>query len=210
MTTKQKPMIQLLRLNNLWKKAIRTSSWLILVFLLAGCQSGSATPVSTEAAHFVPPTSNPAQDQVSGPAPTPLPTRQANCVNQLEFIDDLTVPDGTEVLPGEKINKQWLIENTGTCNWNASYSMQLISGLALGAENVQGLYPARQSARVIVEITFNAPDNPGRYNSWWQAYDSNGNRFGDPFYVEISVVEEIEEVEPTAEAPVVEETPVDA
>ncbi len=158
----------------------------------------------------MPPTSNPAQQLSSGSAPTPLPTRQTNCENHLEFLDDLTIPDGTEVLPGEKITKQWLIKNTGSCNWNSSYSLQLISGLVLGAEKVQGLYPARQSTKAILEITFSAPDNPGRYNSWWQAYDSDGNRFGDPFYVEIAVVEDVEEAEPVEEESVFEETPADA
>ncbi len=188
-------MKQLPRINNLWPNAVRTIFWIFLLFLITGCQSGSTTPLPTEAAHFVPPTSNPALDQISGSAPTPLPTRQSNCVNQLEFLDDLTIPDGTEVVPGGKITKRWLIENTGSCNWNSSYSMQLISGLALGAEKMQGLYPARQSTKAILEITFSAPDNPGRYNSWWQAYASDGDRFGDPFYVEISVVEEISEDE---------------
>jgi hypothetical protein len=190
---KQKPMKQLPRINNLWANAVRTIFWIFLLFLITGCQSGSPTPLPTEAAHFVPPTSNPAQQLSSGSAPTPLPTRQANCENLLEFIDDLTIPDGTEVLPGEKIIKQWLIKNTGSCNWNSSYSLQLISGLALGAEKVQGLYPARQSTKAILEIRFSAPDNPGRYNSWWQAYDQDGTRFGDPFYVEISVVEKVSE-----------------
>ncbi len=164
-----------------------------MLFLVTSCQSGTAAPTPTQAAHFVPPTSNPALEQSSKSAPTPLPTRQANCVNQLKFLDDLTIPDGTEVLPGEKVTKRWLIRNTGSCNWNSSYSLQLISGLALGAEKVQGLYPARQSTKAILEITFSAPDNPGRYNSWWQAYDADGNRFGDPFYIEISVVEEFSE-----------------
>jgi hypothetical protein len=188
-------MNQFPRLNKYWPKTIRTITTIILLFLITGCQSGSVTPVPSEAAHFVPPTSNPALEQISGSAPTPLPTRQSNCVNQLEFLDDLTIPDGTEVLPGEKITKRWLIQNTGSCNWTSSYSMQLISGLALGAEKMQGLYPARQSTKAILEITFSVPDNPGRYNSWWQAYDSDSNRFGDPFYVEISVVEEISEDE---------------
>jgi len=198
------------RLNNYRHKTIRTLITIFLLFLIAGCQSNSLTPVPSEAAQFVPPTSNPAQEQIAGSTPTPLPTRQANCLDQLDFLDDLTIPDGTEVLPGEKITKRWLVENTGSCNWNASYSLQLISGLALGAEQVQGLHPARQSTKAILEITFNAPDNPGRYNSWWQAYDADGNRFGDPFYIEISVVEEIIEEAPVEEEPVVEETPADA
>ena len=186
-------MNQIPQPNNFRPNAVRNTIYSILLFLIAGCQSGTATPLPSEAVHFVPPTSNPAQEQISGSVPTPLPTRQANCLNQLEFLDDLTIPDGTKVLPGEKIIKRWLIKNTGSCNWNSSYSIQLISGLSLGAEKVQGLYPARQSTEAVLEIIFNAPDNPGRYNSWWQAYDADGNRFGDPFYVEISVVEEVAE-----------------
>lgn len=206
------------RLNERWKKAFSVIPFLILASLMTGCQADSAGPEPSQAAHFVPPTANPAQEISAGPAPTPLPTRQANCSNQLEFLDDVTVPDGTEFLPGELITKRWLVKNTGSCNWNASYSLQLISGLALGADKVQGLYPARQSTKAVIEITFNAPDNPGRYNTWWQAYDAVGGRFGDPFYMEISVVEEVEEEvveedlieEPAADEPVIEETPADA
>jgi len=202
------------RLNERWKRRFRVIPFLILAVLITGCQPDIAGTEPTEAAHFVPPTSDPGQEVIARPAPTPLPTRQANCSNQLEFVDDLTVPDGTEFFPGEMIIKRWLIENTGSCSWNASYSLQLISGLALGAEKAQGLYPARQSTRAVIEITFNAPDNPGRYNSWWQASDPDGSRFGDPFYMEISVVEEVEEeaVEetPAEEEPVIEETPTES
>ncbi len=204
-------MNQFPQLNKYWIKTVRSISSIILLILLNGCESKSASPTPSEVAYFVPPITNPALEQYSGAALTPLPTRQANCENQLVFVDDLTIPDGTEVLPGEMIVKRWLIENTGSCNWNSSYSLQLISGLALGTEKVHRLYPARQSTKAILEITFSAPDNPGRYNSWWQAYDSDGNRFGDPVYVEISVVEEVEDeevVNPTQEEPVDEETAI--
>jgi hypothetical protein len=179
----------------------RYSLWggcLIVFFLLAsaGCQAGSSATETIEAPPFIPPSSDPAQSQISQAEPTPLPTRQSNCVNQLKFVDDLTIPDGTEVLPGEQITKRWLVRNDGSCNWTQVYTLQLISGLALGAEKIQGLYPARQSSEVVVEIVFRAPDNPGRYNSWWQAYDPDGGRFGDPIYIEIAVVEETIEDEP--------------
>ena len=181
------------RMINSWSRICRQLGNLALLILVSSCRAVSPSPVPTEVANFVPPTANPALEQRPGSAATPLPTKQSNCLNQLEFLDDLTFPDGTEVQPGEKITKRWLIKNTGTCNWNSSYSVQLISGLALGVEKIQGLYPARQSTKAILEINFSAPDNPGRYNSWWQAYDPDGNRFGDPFYIEISVVEQLAE-----------------
>ncbi len=165
--------------------------WIVLlVLLVTGCQAKEPAPTGTPEALFVPPASGENNEQ-NPEAPTAAPpTQQGNCVNQLRYIKDLTIPDGTEVLEGEKITKRWLITNEGSCNWDQSYSFQLISGLALGAKKYQLLYPARQGSRAIVEISFTAPDNPGRYNSWWQAFDSKGKRFGDPLYMDISVLSE--------------------
>ena len=165
--------------------------WIVLlVILVTGCQAKEPAPTETPEALFIPPTSG--EDYTRNPEVPPAapPTQQGNCVNQLRYIKDLTIPDGTEVIEGEKITKRWLIINEGSCNWDQSYSFQLISGLALGAKKYQLLYPARQGSRAILEISFTAPDNPGRYNSWWQAFDSSGKRFGDPLYMDITVLSE--------------------
>jgi hypothetical protein len=173
----------------IWK-ALRIGAWIGLFMLAAGCQNASSGVTPTTEVLFVPPTPGPSS--FSGDVtPIPLPpTQQGKCKNQLKYIKDVTIPDGTEVAPGKKITKRWLISNEGSCNWDQSYSFQLISGLSLGAEKVQELYPVRQGAKAVVEITFTAPDNPGRYNSWWQAFDSSGNRFGDSLYMDIMVVNE--------------------
>jgi len=151
----------------------------LLVILVTGCQAVEPAPTGTPEALFVPPALNANQEQNSEAPPSAPPTQQGNCVNQLRYIKDLTIPDGSEVLEGEKITKRWLITNEGSCNWDQSYSLQLISGLALGAKKYQLLYPARQGSRAILEISFTAPDNPGRYNSWWQAFDSKGKRLSE-------------------------------
>ncbi len=164
--------------------------WIGLCILIAGCQPPENTGTPTPEVYFIPPTpgsSSLASTQVLPPAP---PTQQGNCQNQLTYLKDLTIPDETEVKPGEKISKRWLIINEGSCNWDQSYSFQLISGLSLGAKKIQDLYPVRQSARAVIEISFTAPDNPGRYNTWWQAHDPDGRRFGDPLYMDITVINE--------------------
>ena len=162
----------------------------LLLIMLTSCQGEAAPATVTPKAMFVPPTSGPSTDLNHESVPSATPTQQGKCVNQLRFLEDLTIPDGTEVLPGERITKRWLISNEGSCNWDQSYSLQLISGLALGAKKNQSLYPAQQGTKAVVEIIFTAPDSPGRYNSWWQAYDPKGNRFGDPVFMDLSVVSE--------------------
>jgi hypothetical protein len=173
-----------------WNKMIGKFWIVLLALLVTGCQAKELAPTGTPEALFIPPTAGEDHEQNSEAPPAAPPTQQGNCVNQLRYLKDLTIPDGSEVLEGEKITKRWLITNEGSCNWDQSYSFQLISGLALGAKKYQLLYPARQGSKAILEISFTAPNNPGRYNSWWQAFDSSGKRFGDPLYMDISVISE--------------------
>jgi hypothetical protein len=175
-------------MKRIWKVHNLAAGILLLLISLAGCRGEEPSATSTPRPLFVPPTSDAASNPEPESLPSPTPTKQGKCVNQLRFLEDLTIPDGTEVKPGKKITKRWLISNEGSCNWNQSYSLRLISGLTLGAKKSQALYPAQQGTEAVLEITFTAPENPGRYNSWWQAFDPQGKRFGDPVYMDITVV----------------------
>jgi hypothetical protein len=114
---------------------------------------------------------------------TPTPA----CQDGLRFLVDITVPDGTIVAPGDRIDKQWQVENSGTCNWDGRYRLRRISGPALQAPDEQALYPARSGTQAVIRILLVAPAEPGTYRSAWQAYDPLGQPFGDPIFVEILV-----------------------
>ncbi len=121
-------------------------------------------------------------------APEPLrPTSTPPCTDNLTFQEDLTIPDGTQVSPGQALDKRWQVENSGTCNWDSRYRMKLIGGPAMGAAEEQSLYPARSGAKPVIRILFTAPDEPGTYRSAWQAYNPQGEPFGDPFFIEVVV-----------------------
>ncbi|MBI3738028.1 MAG: hypothetical protein HY258_03160 [Chloroflexi bacterium] len=163
---------------------------LTLIFLLSAC-----APTST-ATPFVPPT-QPAQIVVitataSGPLSTPIPTifiptPTPPCTDVLTFVNDLTIPDGTVVTPGQSVDKQWLVTNSGTCNWTAGYRLKLVSGSNMGAAREQALYPARAGTQAVLQIIFTAPNDPGSYRSAWQAFNPDGQAFGDTIYIQIIV-----------------------
>lgn len=115
------------------------------------------------------------------PTPTPM------CTNVLSFLEDVTIPDGTVVQPGESLDKRWKVENSGTCNWDHRYRLKLVSGPSLGAAPEQALYPARSGSQVEIRIVFTAPTEPGTYRCAWQAYDPQGNPFGDQFFIDFVV-----------------------
>lgn len=120
-------------------------------------------------------------EQLLLPSPTP------GCTDQLRFVEDVTIPDGAQVAPGQVINKQWRVENQGTCNWDDRYRLRLVQGPAMGAPEEQALYPARSGVQALIHIVFTTPMEAGRYRSAWQAYNPQGQPFGDTIYIEIVV-----------------------
>jgi hypothetical protein len=129
------------------------------------------------------------------PDPTTLPTQSVTpppsvgCTNTLSFDSDITIPDGTEVKPGEELDKRWQVRNNGSCDWNDKYSIHLIAGETLGSPDVQSLFPARSGSAAVIRMMLKAPVEPGTYRSAWQAYNQEEQPFGDPFYIEIVVKE---------------------
>jgi hypothetical protein len=117
--------------------------------------------------------------------PTVIPTPP--CVNKLKFLEDVTIPDGTTVRPGESLDKRWRVQNNGTCSWDESYRLELSSGSEMGAAKEQALYPARGSSEAVLRMVFIAPADSGNYHSAWQAMDPYGEPFGDQFYIDIAV-----------------------
>jgi len=118
---------------------------------------------------------------------TPEPTQVPGCSNDLDFLEDLTVPDGMLVDPGTTVEKEWKVKNPGTCNWNSAYSLHLISGSELGVDPIQALIPARNGTETVIRLDFTAPAEPGRYEAKWQACDPDGKPFGEWMSIAISV-----------------------
>jgi len=156
-------------------------------------------------AFFIAPTESPntaslSSGSTAGPVSSPVPTAAASsapsltapspgppCTNGLTYVQDLSVPDGSNFAPGQTIDKRWQVRNSGTCNWDRSYGLKLISGDSMGNQSLLPLFPARAGAAAILEIHFTAPPSGGLYECHWQAVDPQGQPFGDAVYMQISV-----------------------
>lgn len=154
-------------------------------------------PGSSQTEFFRPPTLVP-----TSLPPTPTlevaQTQQGlSCVDNLSFVSDVTIPDGTEVAAGSTMDKRWEVKNSGTCNWGEGYTLRLIAGSEMGIGKDQALPPARSGSQIIVRIVFTAPAETGPQRSAWQAFNPQGQPFGDPFFIEIDVEEAQPEATPS-------------
>jgi len=171
--------------------------WIALLWALIF--ASACAPQATDTP-FRPPTQPPPTQILSTTTPIPsihtsipTPTITATptagpCFNNLEFIQDVTIPDGTTFSIGATIDKQWLVNNSGSCNWDSTYRLKWIGGDPMGAEQEQVLYPARAGTQVTLHIAFTAPAADGTYESAWQAYSKDGIAFGDPIFMKIVVI----------------------
>ena len=180
-----------LRLRSVLRFSPRRFLILLPIILFAVSCSPQSPPTPFRPPTAIPPTiilptSTSTLPPTLAPTLTPAPIA-GPCTNELTFLDDLTVEDGAAFSPGATIDKQWLVQNVGTCDWDSTYKLKWVGGFTLGVSEEQPLFPARAGVQVTLRIVFTAPAEPGTYQTTWQALDPDGNLFGDTVYMEIVV-----------------------
>lgn len=151
------------------------------VYAPAAAAVSPTPPINTGQPDAAQETGSPPIGELPALAPSPA------CTNNLAWLEDLSIPDGSVVRPSEALDKRWKVQNTGSCSWDQDYRVKLVGGPSLGVSEEQALYPARAGADALIRMVFTAPAEPGAYRSAWQAYAPDGAPFGDPFYVDFIV-----------------------
>lgn len=150
----------------------------------------TATPTATSSPTPAPTFSAPTASSPVALGTTPVVAGgvQSSACYGLSFVDDVTIPDGTQVTPGQSFTKTWRVSNTGTCAWESGFKFNVVSGDALGGTAVtlnQRIEPGRQYEFSVPMV---APTNKsGKVTGYWQLSDANGSYFGDQVYVEVNI-----------------------
>lgn len=151
-------------------------------------------------AQNLPPTLDTTQQETPQPsitiAPTntksPTATATARPCDSAGYIKDVTIPDGTEIDPGETFTKTWRIENLGTCTWTSGYKIVFDEGDAMSGPATQQITSGTISPgdQVDISIELTAPTDPGTYRGTYQLRNADGVVFTvGGFWVEIIVGE---------------------
>jgi hypothetical protein len=129
---------------------------------------------------------------------TPIPTETEIPCNRATFIQDVTIPDGTDLDPGESFTKTWRLRNSGSCTWNTDYELLFKDGDAMNGPASKDLTGSVSPGETVdISVDLKAPNSEGDYKGfWWLRSDAGivfgvGNTGEVPFYVEIEVVKSI-------------------
>jgi len=106
---------------------------------------------------------------------------------QMDYLADVTIPDGTVMVPGQKFTKTWKVRNMGTATWGEGFVMAFASGDPMGAPATVPLAAAYPQQEVEISIQMTAPATPGIHKTSWKPKKPNGEFFDYEMYAEIEV-----------------------
>ena len=170
---------------------VRTQA--VLTFQAQLTQTALANPTATPTITQTPTTAATFSAPTLG-SPVAIGTTQVAAGGQpstcygMSYVRDVTIPDGTQMNPGESFTKTWLVSNTGTCAWESGFKFNLIGGDAMGGSAVTLNQRVEPGSQFELSVPMKAPTNQsGTVRGTWRMADAAGSFFGDGVYVEISV-----------------------
>lgn len=116
----------------------------------------------------VPPTTTPTLDPL-----TPRATSAPTCRDSALFVEDVTIPDNTNLSPGKAFTKTWKLQNTGTCDWKG-YTAAFVSGDRMNAPESVSVSDTTADSTVEISVELTAPAIDGLYKGNFELRNAEG------------------------------------
>jgi hypothetical protein len=153
--------------------------------------AGSTSTDSTATPGLPVPTGTPASATATIASKTPVPVSRCDAI---EFLDDITYPDGSLVTRNNTFAKVWRVKNIGTCAWTPSYAIAFVGGDLMNGPSAVALTRNINPGETIdLQVTLTAPNKHGNYRGYWKLRNASGMLFGfgpqadTAFWVDIRV-----------------------
>jgi hypothetical protein len=170
--------------NLIQTQAVETfSAALTQTALAAPTQTASPSPTSL-------PTFPPLPTNTVGTPPAvsqPTIAATASCY-QLRFVSDVSIPDNTQIAPGQSFTKTWKVRNTGSCAWETGFKFSFVGGESLNGVTYTLPSPVPINTDLDISVPMTAPTNKtGTLRGNWRMSTAAGQFFGDEVFVVVVV-----------------------
>ena len=107
------------------------------------------------------------------------PTVGPALCDKVQFVADVTIPDGTNFPPGATFTKTWRLKNVGSCTWTTSYQLVFFSGEQMGAGSSVSFSRTVAPGQVVgISVSLTAASSAGSHRGYWMFRNSSGINFG--------------------------------
>jgi len=130
--------------------------------------------------------------------PSPMPTRTATptvtitptpkeCSLSYQLLEDVTIPPGTVLLPGQYFIRTWRLQNNGSCDWK-DFQLVYVRGSRMAGTSPTPLPEITAGETFNLALNLLAPSYQGFYDGIWQIQTDKGVLFGPELIVRVGVV----------------------
>jgi uncharacterized protein YkwD len=95
------------------------------------------------------------------------------CKDSALMIADVTVPDDTQMSPGQTFTKTWRFMNNGKCKWSG-YTIAFVAGDRMASPDTAPVPETEPAATVDVSVGLTAPAADGSYTGFYELRKANG------------------------------------
>lgn len=146
-------------------------------------QTAAAIPTSTPTP--APPTETPIP--LATETPTPAGTATLTTCDDAIWVEDVSIPDGTQLTAGQDFVKTWKVKNTGSCTWKIGYQIILAYGDRMSGQSTALTAEVAPNTETELSVNLRAPDKAGNYYGYWTLRNNNSYTFGQRLSVIIVV-----------------------
>lgn len=123
-------------------------------------ETPTSTPTPTET-----PTKTPTPTKTS--TPTESPTATSTPSPAAQFVADVTIPDGTQMQPGQSFTKTWRVKNSGAREWGNEIKLVFASGTQMNGTSPTDVANVKPGESTDISVPMVAPATPGSYTGRW-------------------------------------------
>jgi hypothetical protein len=145
------------------------------------------TPTATLTPSPIPTDAVAATNTVAAPVVPTTGGGGAPACKSMAFVSDVTIPDNTELSPGEEFTKTWRVRNNGSCDWDSGDQFRFLGGEEMEGEAVTLDSAVSPGEEIELSVEMKAPDSEGTYQGNWRMSVATGAFFGDEVFVLIEV-----------------------
>ena len=136
-----------------------------------GISLSTATPLT--ATPDASTTITPGSSTASTPGSTTSASAGTACQDSAVMVQDVTIPDNTQMAPGQNFTKTWRFLNNGKCNWSG-YTIAFFAGDRMSSPDSAPVPETGASQSVDVSIDLTAPSVDGSYTGFYVLKKANG------------------------------------
>ncbi len=95
------------------------------------------------------------------------------CQDSALMIADVTVPDDTQMTPGQAFTKTWRFMNNGKCRWSG-YTIAFVAGDRMASPDTAPVAETEPGTTVDVSVQLTSPSADGSYTGFYELRKANG------------------------------------